>query len=89
VQAREHGVRAVWVFLPTLEMHGTPGDIAWMRDLAREAGFETIDLFDVYDGQDIFQIRVADWDYHPNAAGHQIIADLLLAELLARPELFR
>ena len=86
---RGNGVRPVWVFLPTLEMHGVPSEIAWLPEMAREAGFEVIELFGVYGGEDLFSLRIADWDYHPNVRGHQLIAERLFAELAARPELFR
>jgi lysophospholipase L1-like esterase len=59
-----------------------------MLDLARDAGFEVITLFGIYDDQDIFDIRIADWDYHPNAKGHEVIAERLFEELAKRPELF-
>lgn len=78
---REKDIRPVWVLLPTLEMYGTETDIAWMLDLAREAGFDVISLFDAYDGADIFDIRVAPWDYHPNQAGHRLVAERLLGRL--------
>jgi hypothetical protein len=86
---RANGVRPVWVLLPTLEMHGVPAELAWLSDMAREAGFEVIELFGVYGKQDLFSLRIADWDYHPNARGHALIAERLYAELTARPELFR
>jgi len=85
---RERGVTPVWVFLPTLEMRGVPAEIAWLPELARASGFEIIDLFGVYGKEDLFSLRIADWDYHPNARGHELIAARLYAELLARPELF-
>jgi hypothetical protein len=87
--ARQNGVRPVWILLPTLEMSGQPKDVEWLLDLAREAGCDVIPLFGVYDGCDIFGIRVADWDYHPNAAGHRVIAERLLAELKRRPDLLQ
>ena len=86
--ARERGVKPVWVFLPTLELHAASANLAWMRDIARDAGFEIIDLYDVYDGEDMFALRIADWDYHPNAAGHRLIGERLWKELAARPEVF-
>ena len=82
--SRGRGMTPVWVLLPTLEMHGTLEDIAWMLDLARAAGFEVVDLFGVYDGHDIFSIRVAPWDYHLNADGHALIAARLFDELVGR-----
>lgn len=85
---RENDVVPLFCFLPTLEMYGEPADIEWMLDIARDAGFEVITLFGVYDDHDIFDIRIADWDYHPNAEGHEIIAARLFEELAKRRDLF-
>jgi D-alanyl-lipoteichoic acid acyltransferase DltB (MBOAT superfamily) len=81
-ECRRRGITPVWIYLPTLAMHGEPSDIAGLVQLAQQAGFLTIDLFGVYDGHDLFGIRIADWDYHPNPAGHRLIADRLYDELI-------
>ena len=49
--------------------------------LAEEAGFTVLDLSDVFAGQAAEDIRLAEWDFHPNAKGHQLIADRLYQEL--------
>jgi D-alanyl-lipoteichoic acid acyltransferase DltB (MBOAT superfamily) len=72
---REHGVVPVLVFLP----HIYPG--IWEReatevmDRAREAGFVVLDLKHVYGKTDGVALRLAEWDAHPNAEGHQMIAN--------------
>jgi hypothetical protein len=51
--------------------------------LEREAGFNVIDLLDVYDSLPTYDIIwVAIWDRHPNAKGHRMLADRLYAGLL-------
>jgi hypothetical protein len=43
----------------------------------------------VYGGRPATEVAVAAWDRHPNALGHQLIADRVyttLARHLARPE---
>ena len=56
--------------------------------LAREAGFEVIDLHGIYKGvTNITQLWVARWDHHPNAEAHRLIAAGLhdrLVEVLDR-----
>ncbi|HUF64060.1 MAG TPA: hypothetical protein VMN36_18425 [Verrucomicrobiales bacterium] len=47
----------------------------------REAGLPVIDLLDAYPQSQRAALRVATWDEHPNAAGHQVIADRLYPEL--------
>ncbi|MGH9464589.1 MAG: hypothetical protein ACRD0X_03015 [Thermoanaerobaculia bacterium] len=85
---RARGIEPVWIFLPTLEFYGQRGEVEGLRRLAAAADFETIDLSGLWEGQDPAAIRIAEWDYHPNAKGHRSIAERLVAELRARPELF-
>jgi len=85
---QQRNIVPIFCLLPTLEMYGQPSDIEWMFEMAREAGFHTISLIGVYDECDIFDIRVADWDYHPNVKGHQIIAARLFEELAKHREWF-
>lgn len=89
-QADVRGMTAVWIFLPQVRegrwQEETPETVA----LARAAGFVTIDLDDVYRGTAIETIRLAEWDEHPNALGHRLIAERLFGELEARrDEIFR
>jgi hypothetical protein len=65
-------------------------DPAWrekapdVEGIARELGFVTINLNDVFRGHDAASIRLAEWDKHPNAAGHRVIASGLYDALMAR-----
>ena len=52
-----------------------------LRDEIEAIGLPILDLFDVYPPDRREAIRVAPWDDHPNAEGHQIIADGLYREL--------
>jgi len=53
---------------------------------AKSAGFVIIDMSDVYKGQDIATIRLAEWDDHPNRRGHELIASRLYDELQKKRE---
>lgn len=53
---------------------------------ARTAGMDVIDLFHMFDGRDLESLHIKPWDSHPNAAGHQLIADRLYSELTRRGE---
>ena len=79
--AKSRGIVPVWIYLPDL---GHPEDAQRLADLtrlARQAGFTTIDLSDVYRNQDTASLQVASWDAHPNARGHQLIAEKLYSAL--------
>ncbi len=84
---RERGVRPVWLFLPVLHREGTAAERATEVALARDAGFEIIDIEDTYGGRKRAALKVADWDFHPNAAGHRLIAERLYQALAERNHL--
>jgi D-alanyl-lipoteichoic acid acyltransferase DltB (MBOAT superfamily) len=86
-RARGAGVRAVWIFLPQVRPGSWQDSTAGALDLARRAGFETIDLTNVYDEAGVERVRLAEWDEHPNALGHELVAERLYAELGARREI--
>jgi hypothetical protein len=83
---RRHGIRPVWLYL------ASPGEleerrmIARIFELARAAGFEILDLSDVYDRDELSAVQVAEWDRHPNALGHRRVADRLEALLRAHTD---
>jgi D-alanyl-lipoteichoic acid acyltransferase DltB (MBOAT superfamily) len=72
--ARAHGAVPVLMFLP----HIYPGiwqqEAAEVLDRARKAGFVVLDLQGIYRGIEGTDLRLAEWDAHPNVRGHQIIA---------------
>jgi hypothetical protein len=85
--ARERGIRPVWIFVPQVREGRWQDDVAASLRVAREAGFTIVNVENVFQGRDVSTIRLADWDDHPNALGHQLVADRLYAELAANPDL--
>jgi lysophospholipase L1-like esterase len=77
--SRKHGMAAGYIFLPMIPETPPAGDDARQLALARQSGFVVLDLSDVYVGSDRNSLWVAEWDAHPNAAGHRLIADRLYA----------
>jgi hypothetical protein len=77
-ECRLHHARPVAAFIPQPRRE-TPEALVGIRrqiEIAREAGFTTIDLLDTYDrAPDLSRLWVAPWDRHPNAAGHAMLAD--------------
>jgi len=45
--------------------------------LAQEAGFTIINLQNWFENQDLKRMIVEEWDRHPSAEGHKLIADKL------------
>ena len=85
---RERSIRPVFVLLPSLGQ-AEPAEEAEHLRLAHEAGFEIINASDLFLGEDTQSIRVAEWDVHPNALAHQLIADRLYKELRANEQLLQ
>jgi hypothetical protein len=58
------------MMLPMLDVNE---DDVNMR-LAKEAGFVVLDALDAYKGHAPNPLRTIEWDGHPNAAGHRLLA---------------
>jgi hypothetical protein len=84
---RERGVLPVWVYLYLPERGVEPAQIQALEAMARQAGFETFSLADVYDGHDLESLWTSPFDHHPGTQAHELIAERLFAEITARPEL--
>jgi len=80
-ETRARGAVPVWIFLPRVAERIEPSKIDQLALIAQEAGFVVIDLSGMYAGLDVDAIRVAEWDNHPNARGHELIAQRLLEAL--------
>jgi D-alanyl-lipoteichoic acid acyltransferase DltB (MBOAT superfamily) len=74
---RQHRVLPVWIYLPPVDDRGGSNGSTDLIHLAQEAGFTVFDLSGVYAGQVRENLRVAEWDWHPNAQGHKLIAERL------------
>ena len=75
--ARQRGICSSFIFLPMIPETPYPVDNSTDLALAKNAGFAVLDLSDVYNVPDRNGLWVAEWDAHPNARGHRLIADRL------------
>ena len=71
------GMAAGYIFLPMVPEMQYSSDVTRQIEMARRSGFVVLDLSDVYVGSDRHSLWIAEWDAHPNAAGHRLIADHL------------
>jgi hypothetical protein len=69
--------------VPEGDQVGTERQLA----IAASAGFDVIDLSDVYEGSDRESLWVAEWDAHPNARGHALVGSRLYQRLREKPHL--
>lgn len=86
-QVRAKGAVPILVFLPQVRGGTWQEETPETLRTASAAGFIVIDLSDVFDGEDIATIRLAEWDDHPNAKGHRLIAERLYTAIAQRPEI--
>ena len=80
-RSRAKGAIPVLVFLPQVREGPWQEETPETLRMAQDAGFIVINLADVYSGQDIAAIRLAEWDDHPNVHGHELIASRLYDEM--------
>jgi hypothetical protein len=85
--SRARGIVPVWVFQPQVREGAWQAETPEMLRLAEEAGFVIVSLADVYKGEDVAAIRLAEWDEHPNARAHRLMADRLYELLQAKRDL--
>jgi lysophospholipase L1-like esterase len=71
---RARGVLPVWVYLPMPGQRWPSEKIDGQVRHAKEAGFVVLDLRRVFENQEVDSIRLEEWDAHPNATAHRLIA---------------
>ena len=79
---RQHGLVPLWILLPSGVGVREDENSATLIRYAEKAGFVVLNLMDIYENQDVENLRVAVWDWHPNSRGHTVIADRLYNALL-------
>jgi D-alanyl-lipoteichoic acid acyltransferase DltB (MBOAT superfamily) len=80
-QCRSRGIVPILMFLPQVKEGPWQEETPEMLRIAEAAGFVIVNLEDVYKGMELASIRLADWDQHPNARAHELIASRLYQEL--------
>ena len=85
--SRAAGARPVLVFLPQVREGSWQEETPETLLAAQTAGFEIVNLGSVYRDHDIATLRLAKWDDHPNQLGHRLVAEAILAQLKASPQL--
>ncbi len=85
---RERGVLPVWVFMRTTTEGEWQDAHATLRRLAESAGFIVLDLGDTYGDVPMKSLFLAEWDQHPDIAGHRLIADRVWSEMRTRDDVF-
>jgi hypothetical protein len=85
-RCREHGALPILAFLPQTYTGIWEQEAADVLRLAEAAGWVVLDLRGIFQDADRASLRLAEWDAHPNAKGHQIMAAHLYEALAARAD---
>ena len=72
-----HGMCPAFVFLPMVPDMAYSVDVVREIQIAQKAGFDVLDLSSVYAVPDRNALWVAEWDAHPNARAHTLVANRL------------
>ena len=83
----KRGIRPVWIYLALPGMDTPKERVAIQARLALDAGFATIDLSDWPAHEDVKSLQSAEWDRHPNAKGHRLIAEKVYEALREKREI--
>jgi len=86
-RARATGATPVLIFLPQVREGSWQEETPITLRVAAKYGYVVIDLEDVYKGRDIDTLRLAEWDDHPSALGHQLVAEQLFRAIADDPKI--
>lgn len=88
-RARALGAQPVWIFMPGVLERGEMNDQGKeLMQMAKDAGFVTMVLpYALYKNEPAEKLEIAPWDAHPNAYGHQLLADGIYQTMMQTKEL--
>ncbi|MDP6978946.1 MAG: hypothetical protein QF570_10140 [Myxococcota bacterium] len=86
--ASDAGALPVWIYMPRVperDLHREP--IEKLIAAAKEAGFITFDLSGLFGDTEVDDMVMSQWDMHPNAPGHAMMADATIEAMRSDPRL--
>ncbi len=87
--AEARGVPLAFAYVPTPVGNRDAAQAAELSRLIKSTGVPTLDVNDTFAVRDAMKYAVAEWDRHPNALGHRLIAEQLYRRLMEHPTLLR
>lgn len=86
----EKGIKAVFIFMPEKgRVSFSDRDIKELFKFADEAGFDWIeDYSDAYDGYAEKDLRLSDYDDHPNKRAHELLGEKIYHTIHDNPAIF-
>lgn len=81
-QCRAHHTKPIFVYLLTTEAIVDKEEFEMMNKFAKQSGYITLDLSDVYKSLPRKTIQISEINTHPNVKGSQLIADDFYKEII-------
>lgn len=85
--AEEKDCLPLWMYVPTLDDNEIPGEADRLEEMAQSLGFFTLRLDKTYLGRNPEDLKLAEWDTHPNREGHRLLADEMVRRIMGSREL--
>ncbi|MEM1319715.1 MAG: hypothetical protein AAGG75_05625 [Bacteroidota bacterium] len=85
-ECRKRNIQPIFVYWPRTRKEATE-ELEFAMRTVSELGYLIIDLSGAYSDQPVASIQLAEWDQHPNALGHQLIAQKMLEILKTQEDL--
>ncbi len=82
-----HHAKPVWVFLPTTTDTIDPAEYKYIRSVANQYGYLQLDLTGLYGSENRNDLIINEYNTHPNAKGHVLIANRFYDELIKNRKL--
>jgi D-alanyl-lipoteichoic acid acyltransferase DltB (MBOAT superfamily) len=86
-RCRQNNAVPVWGFLPATGDSLDRREFEAVKKMAADLNFVILDLRKVYGNADIRSLQLSEWNTHPNAKGHRMIADEFYKEFLKSKKL--
>ena len=88
-KAEAQGAVPIWMFVPTLDGKNTDAQDEFLFQKAKDIGYFVIDLRDFNGTVQENELILGSWDRHPNAFGHQLLANKIYQEISNNKELIK
>jgi hypothetical protein len=79
---KKNNAKIIWVYLLTTEENVNENEYSTILKFAKQAGYITLDLKNVYGNIPRNTIQISEINSHPNVLGHRLIANEFYYELL-------
>jgi hypothetical protein len=88
-QIKDNGCNSAMLFVPETEMRFKEAKNYDVPALAKENGFEIVSLDGAYNGMESIDLQVTEFDHHPNALAHKLLATKFFEAIVKNDRIFK